>query len=85
MTYADAAHADDVLLSHVAVCDSEGVATVQSAHVKPDVISKFIRFMSHNVVFNKLLRLLKSHSAKQSYDTTKGGVQNCVFWHTQTF
>lgn len=53
MTRADVALADDVLLSHIVACGSEGVVTVPSAHIKLNVW-KFIGFMSHSVVCNKL-------------------------------
>lgn len=60
---------DDVcyytLISHVVACNPEGVVTAQSAHIKVDVISKFIRFMRHGVVREKLIRLLKFHSINQ--------------------
>lgn len=47
-------------------CDSEGVVTAQSAHVKLDVGAKFIRVASHSVVCNKVIWLLESQSINQA-------------------
>lgn len=62
MTHADVALAGDILLSRVVACDSEGVVTGQSAHIKLEVVAKFIRFMSHSLVCSKQYKKLKSHS-----------------------
>ncbi len=64
MTHADAVHGHDVFYSCPDVRRSLRLSAiiVQSAHLKLDVVLKFMRSMKHNVACNELMRLLKLHS-----------------------
>ncbi len=53
---------EDVSLACIVACDSAGVNIAQSAHIKFDVLPKFIRFTQHSLACSKSIRLLKLHS-----------------------
>ncbi len=62
MMHADAAHAKDVPLACVVVCDSVGFIIAQSAYIKFNVLPKFISSMLCSVACRKLLPLIVKHS-----------------------
>lgn len=50
-----------------------------SAHAELDVVPKFIGFMSHSVVCNKLVRLIISQSLNQALGESEEAAKEKVF------